>query len=112
MNKNKFLEQLSKGPKKIDTAHDIESTFYESDGLFSVEFKIPAGLFIGKHKHTYSHLSFLAKGTVELMTDGNKKIIEAPACVNIVAGKNHCIHAITDSVWYCTHATDERIIDL
>jgi quercetin dioxygenase-like cupin family protein len=111
MNINKFLRQLLNAPNKDDKGNEIKSTFFESDGLFSVEMRIPAGLIVGKHSHSYSHLSFLSKGKVELDVDGNKSIVEAPACVNIVAGKAHAISAITDVVWYCTHATDERIID-
>jgi quercetin dioxygenase-like cupin family protein len=61
-----------------------------------------------QHKHEYSHLSVLAKGKVVVVRDGDIQIVEAPACLEIVAGENHGVKAITDVVWFCIHATDEK----
>jgi hypothetical protein len=36
------------------------------------------------------------------------EIIEAPSCVEIKAGLTHGVKAITDCVWFCIHATDEK----
>jgi len=35
-------------------------------------------------------------------------IVEAPACIEIKAGLTHGVKAITDCVWFCIHATDEK----
>ena len=61
-----------------------------------------------QHKHEYSHLSVLAKGKVVVVKDCDIQIVEAPACIEIVAGENHGVKAITDVVWFCIHATDEK----
>ena len=112
MNKAKFLLQFKNGAERINTEKNIIQIFHESDGLFSVEMRIPAGVCVGKHKHTYSHLSFLAKGIVDVYVDSEPPVrVSAPYCTNIEKGKFHKIAAITEAVWFCTHATDERIID-
>ncbi len=79
-----------------------------SDGLYAKETHIPAGQMLMQHKHNYSHLSVLAKGKVVVVKDGDIQIVEAPACIEIVAGENHGVKAITDVVWFCVHATDEK----
>jgi len=43
-----------------------------------------------------------------IVKEGNIQIVEAPACVEIKAGENHGVKAITNVVWYCVHATDEK----
>ena len=35
-------------------------------------------------------------------------IVDAPACIEIEAGLTHGVKAITDCVWFCIHATDEK----
>lgn len=78
-----------------------------SDGLYAKETHIKAGEMLLQHKHTYSHLSVVAKGKVAVVSDEGTQIIEAPACIEIKAGANHGVKAITDVVWYCIHATEE-----
>lgn len=84
------------------------------DGLYAKEIHIPAGMMAGKHRHTYTHLSILAKGRVEVRTDnGTGKLVTrheytAPACIEIKANVLHQITAIEDSTWFCIHATDEK----
>ena len=42
------------------------------------------------------------------MKGENVEVIEAPACIEIKAGLTHGVKAITDCVWFCIHATDEK----
>ena len=79
-----------------------------SDGLYAKEIKINAGDHLLQHKHTYSHLSVLAKGTVILTTEEGQQEVSGPACLDIKANMHHGIKALTDCVWYCIHATDEK----
>jgi mannose-6-phosphate isomerase-like protein (cupin superfamily) len=53
-------------------------------------------------------LSILAKGKVAVMIGEEIEVIEAPACIEIKAGITHGVKAITDCVWFCIHATDEK----
>ena len=79
-----------------------------SDGLYAKETHISAGQMLLQHKHNYSHFGILAKGKVVIVKEGDIQIVEAPACVDIKAGENHGVKAITDVVWFCVHATDEK----
>lgn len=79
-----------------------------SDGLYAKEASFEAGTAFLKHTHDFSHLSILAKGKVAVMKGEEIEIIEAPACVEIKAGLTHGVKAITDCVWFCIHATDEK----
>jgi quercetin dioxygenase-like cupin family protein len=83
-------------------------THHFSDGIYAKETHIAAGEMLMQHKHEYSHLSVIAKGKVVVVRDGDIQIVEAPACLEIVAGENHGVKAITDVVWFCIHATDEK----
>jgi mannose-6-phosphate isomerase-like protein (cupin superfamily) len=77
-----------------------------SSGVYAKEMRMPADYLLLHHKHTFSHLSILASGSIELIVDGEKKVIHAPACLTIAAGKHHGVKSLTDVVWYCIHATD------
>lgn len=79
-----------------------------SDGLYAKEIMVPEGTAILKHTHDFSHLSILAQGMVAVMIGDSIEIIRAPACIEIKAGVVHGVKAVTDCVWYCIHATDEK----
>ena len=85
-----------------------EITHHFSDGLYAKQTFVPAGVAIMKHMHDFSHLSILAKGRVAVMKGEVIDIIEAPACLEIKANVVHGINAISDCVWFCIHATDEK----
>lgn len=83
-----------------------------SEGLYAKEVELKAGTFAVQHKHTYDHLSVLAKGKVKVLFEGElSKEYVAPACINIVKDINHAVYALEDSVWYCIHATSETDVD-
>lgn len=80
-----------------------------SDGLYAKEIHVPEGMMVAQHKHTFSHLSVLAKGKVVVVVEGEEpKVVTAPACLDIRANTIHGIKALTDVVWFCIHATDEK----
>lgn len=79
-----------------------------SDGLYAKETHIPEGMMLMQHVHAFSHMSILAKGKVVVLKGDETNIVEAPACLEIVAGEHHAVKALTDCVWFCIHATDEK----
>jgi len=79
-----------------------------SDGLYAKQMIIPADTMILKHMHSFSHLSILAAGKVAVMRGDDAEIIAAPACIEIKEGLVHGVKALTDCVWFCIHATDEK----
>ena len=83
-------------------------THHFSDGLYAKETAFAAGTAILKHTHDFSLLSILAKGKVAVLRGTEIDIVDAPACIEIKAGMTHGVKAITDCVWFCIHATDEK----
>ena len=75
-------------------------------GVYAKEAVIPANSLLMQHAHKFDHLSILAKGSVELVVDGVKSIVHAPACITVQAGKHHGVKSLTDVTWYCIHAPD------
>jgi len=86
---------------------DPQTVHYFSDGLYSKQMVIPKGFIACQHKHNFSHLSILAKGSVIVKTDDYNHVYCAPACIKIKAETYHQIEALEDSVWFCIHATNE-----
>ena len=94
--------------KNSKTMNSPEIIHHFSDGLYAKESIFPAGMAILKHTHSFSHLSILAKGQVVVLKGDELEIVNAPACIEIKAGLTHGVKAITDCVWFCIHATDEK----
>ena len=82
-----------------------------SDGLYAKEMHVPEGYIIQKHTHSFNHLSILAQGKVVVLKGDEALVIKAPACLEIEKEVIHGIRALTDCVWFCIHATDEKDID-
>lgn len=75
-------------------------------GTYAKEMRIPAGIYIVQHSHSYAHLGILAQGIAEVTLEGEVKTFSAPCCILLPANYNHKITAVTEAVWYCVHATD------
>lgn len=86
--------------------HEPHIAHHFGGGVYAKETIVPAGHVLVQHMHEQAHLSVLARGRVLLEVDGQRREIDAPACLTIEAGKHHGIKALTDVVWYCIHATD------
>lgn len=75
--------------------------------------KIPAGMHLIQHVHTYDHASHLIAGKVLLSLNNGAswEAIEAPRTLLIRAGIAHQVVALEDSLWYCVHVTDETNVE-
>lgn len=82
-----------------------------SDGLYAKFMTLQKGFTAKSHVHKYSHLSILAKGDVIVRCGNDINYYSAPACIEIKAGVEHEIQALSDVQWYCVHATDEKDIN-
>lgn len=86
----------------------MEIEFIETSSLTAKQMMVPAGQAVGKHIHSYDHVSILAKGKVivHTVTGGIKEseLHDGPTCLVIKAGVQHEIIAITDTAWFCIHA--------
>lgn len=99
-----ITDLLLKIKKLPQTNLGIEHHF--SKGIYAKEMHLPKGHIAISHKHTYSHLSILAKGIVVVKTDEYENFYIAPTCIEIKEGILHSIEALEDTTWYCIHATD------
>lgn len=84
----------------------ISNKHHFGGGVYMNEMHVPMGYLVGKHTHTYTHLSVLASGTAEVSYNDTVNTYTAPCVIEILANKPHVIKAITDVVWLCAHATD------
>ena len=84
-----------------------EIAHHFSDNLYAKETFIPKDAILKQHKHAYSHLSILAKGSVVVNKEGDLTVYKAPTCIEIEKGISHGVLALEDSIWYCIHATEE-----
>lgn len=91
---------------KIDEMMGVVHHF--ADDLYCKEIHVKAGYFVCKHMHSYSHLSVLAQGKALVTADGVAKEYTGPCVLEIKANVMHQVDAITDCVWLCIHATDEK----
>jgi quercetin dioxygenase-like cupin family protein len=85
-----------------------KTTHHFSDGLYAKEMHVPKDFLIQKHTHSFNHLSILAQGKVVVIRGEEPIVLEAPACLEIEKEVIHGIRALTDCVWFCIHATDEK----
>lgn len=79
----------------------------DEKGVYAKEIHIPAGTVLVSHKHAYDHLSILASGWVRLEVNGEVQRKSGPMALVIKKGEEHSLMAITDTVWFCIHPTDE-----
>lgn len=107
-----MMQIVEKSPRITENVNDLLGQMHHfSDGLYAKQLHIPANHVVGSHSHKYSHLSVLAQGEVLVVVDGQQTRYAAPACIEIAAGKEHRVFAISDAVWFCIHATSETDLD-
>lgn len=79
----------------------------DGSGVYVKETRIPAGVKLSMHTHTFTHKSVLCAGLVALTANGARMELQAPAVLTLKHGVAHEVEALTDAVWLCVHATDE-----
>lgn len=75
-----------------------------SSGITLIEWRFKAGMVMLSEIHDYDHLSILISGEAILRTDGVEKALKGPCTVEIKAGVEHALYAVTDVVWDCIHS--------
>jgi len=88
---------------EVDVVHHMPS----EDGVYVKETRIPKGVTLLMHTHTFTHKSILTKGRVSLTQGGNRRQVIAPEILTLEKGTPHSVTALEDSVWLCVHATTE-----
>lgn len=95
---------LTKKPSFTEDMVKVEHVF--CGGIYAKKTMIPAGVVLSQHEHNFDHLSILSKGRVRVTVDNVSKEAKAGDYLEIVAGKSHKVEALSDTVWFCIHATD------
>lgn len=85
----------------------VDLKHHFSSGVYAKETRIPAGVRLQQHRHSFDHMSILASGVVNVRANGWVECFRGPAVIEMKAGAAHDVEAITDAVWFCLHATDE-----
>ncbi|MGQ7939121.1 cupin domain-containing protein [Paraburkholderia sp. D1E] len=91
-------------PAFVTALVDFGIKHHSAGGVYMREQQLEAGKEVDKHLHPYDHLSFLCSGSAIVEVDGELKHLEGPCAIEIRAGKQHRIQAVTDIVWLCIHA--------
>lgn len=94
--------------KDILEANGVEIKHHFAAGTYIKETLIPAGVTLTQHVHSYDHSSVLVSGVAIVEVNGVAITYDKPQILTIKAGKNHKVTAITDVLWLCIHATDDK----
>jgi quercetin dioxygenase-like cupin family protein len=81
----------------------LGAELFLADNLLAKRFVLSKGDKIGKHIHTYSHLSVLGYGSVRVDTLKGSRAYDSGDCIVIEKETEHTITALEDSVWFCIH---------
>jgi len=92
--------------------NEIKTQHHYEDGVYMREMELPKGWEAVSHIHKFNHMSILSKGSVVVTVDGIKKVYQAPKVINMLAGVNHSIYALEDTLWFCVHHIEESDFDL
>lgn len=105
-----YVDAARVGSFEIDVVKDT----HFADNLCAVEMHIPAGISLGKHVHSYTHLSILAKGKalVEKFESGAEEPsevlqLDASETPQVLLVRDNVYHRVTaseDAVWFCIHS--------
>lgn len=108
-----FEEQIKKMPGAVigdNALTPLKHTY--TDGIYTREIFIPAGMFIVGKLHKHAHPNFLMEGIVMVVTEFGEEIIEAPKAMVSMAGTKRALYAITDLVWITVHHNPSNTQDL
>lgn len=74
-------------------------------GTYCKEMHFGAGERLASHRHKYDHMAILVSGRVRVVLDGREQEISGFCVLNVPAGQEHGMIAVTDVHWLCIHAT-------
>lgn len=86
----------------------VEVFHHFGEGTYIKETRIPKGVFLLQHQHPHAHQSVVASGKCRVTVDGVSTDYKNFAVLFIGAEKAHKVEALSDVVWLCIHATEEK----
>lgn len=97
---------------------EIPIRHYFAPGLYLREMTMPKDSVVTGKIHKTEHLCILAKGSVMVVNEDEKKILHAPAVIHSMPGTKRALHAIEEVVWINVHhnptneKNEEKIEDI
>lgn len=83
-------------------------TYWHLGGeVCAMEYRIPKGVSLLGHEHSYDHLSLVHRGLVRVTVGEESSLYAAGDMILIKAGKVHAVECLEDTVWFCIHHTTE-----
>ena len=87
----------------------VKHTF--TDGVYIREMTIPADSIIVGKIHRHSHLNYITKGKVTVLTKAGLQTLEGPCSMISEAGTKRALYTHTDTIWTTVHANPSNITD-
>lgn len=95
---------------------DCPVDHFNAPGEMARRIKIPAGTVVTGAVHKTEHLIIIAKGRLQIVTDGGTQEVAAGDVLKCKPGMKNAVYALEDSVWINVFATDEtdpdRLVEL
>lgn len=88
----------------------VEHYFFKNG--YARELNIPKGILLTGKIHKFEQLNILSKGSMNVLIDGEMKLIEAPFTIVSPAGTKRIALALEDCVWITVHGTSETNLEL
>lgn len=92
---------------KEEVAEILDLEHHFLGGLYAKRIALKRGESFGKHIHDFDHVSIVAKGVARVEMGDEVRVYGEGCHVEIKAGIQHSVFAMTDLVWFCIHVTNE-----
>ena len=79
-----------------------------ADGVYIREIAIPADSIVVGLIHKHSHLNYITKGKVTVLTKEGLETLEGPCSMISSAGTKRALYTHTDTIWTTVHANPEE----
>lgn len=105
--KQMLAEQESGKTEKcdLDTVFPVRHIF--APDAVAREMRLPAGGWIIGKIHKHSHLNFITKGRVAVLTEEGPMVITAPYTFVSAVGTKRLVLVLEDTIWTTVHVTTE-----
>lgn len=80
-------------------------------GVYAREIFLPAGCTIVGKIHRHEHLIIFIKGSVAIVSEEGRTLVEAPETMVSPAGVKRAVHALTDAIITTIHVTEETDLE-
>jgi len=106
-----FKAQESGEIEKCDINETFPLRHIFAPGAYAREMALPAGHWIIGKIHKHSHLNFITKGKVAVLTEEGPMVITAPYTFVSSVGTKRVVLVLEDTLWTTVHITNETELE-